>query len=79
MLLELELGFRNHVQDRTPPPLGGLGRIKKSLSERFLSSILTPHTTSPDSTADFAGTVQVKFKNFLYVILQYYTPLILDS
>lgn len=54
MLIELELGLWNHVQDHTLPPLGGLGHIKKSLSERFPSSILSPHTL-PDSAADFAG------------------------
>lgn len=52
MLVELESGFWQHVQDGTPPPLDGSKASEKFLSERFPNSVPKSQITLPDTAAE---------------------------
>lgn len=52
MLIELEAGFWNHVENRIPPPLDGSDASKNFLSGRFPSSRPQSHITLPDTAAE---------------------------
>ena len=52
MLIKLEAGFWNHVQEGTSPPLDGSDASAKFLAERFPSSTPKSHITLPDTAAN---------------------------